>query len=138
MSHKEESDEFGPSAQTGARCHGALVVIRTSSKYRRPDDKSQQTPSTPKPSLTLSSSESTAEPMHEASSHPLFTWLKRRRQLIGQPEHPDKSAFTCNPLLLPNYPQVCGVLHYSEAQGLLVCQSPNERAERRVPAPAQH
>lgn len=68
---------------------------------------------------------------------PLFTWLKRRRQLIGQPELSDEPAFTCTPLLLPNYPQVCGVLHYPEAQGLLVCQCPNERAERRVPAAAQ-
>lgn len=41
--------------------------------------------------------------------------------------------FTCTPLLLPNYPQVRGVLHYPEAQGLLMCQSPNERAERCVP-----
>lgn len=30
--------------------------------------------------------------------HPLFTWLKWKHQLIGQPELSDKPTFTCTPL----------------------------------------
>lgn len=37
-------------------------------------------------------------------SHLLFTWLKRRRQLIGQPELPDRPVFTCTPLLAAQLP----------------------------------
>lgn len=49
-------------------------------------------------------------------------------------QNSDKPAFTCTPLWLPNYPQVRGVPHYPEAQGLLVSRRPNERAGRRAPA----
>lgn len=55
MSHKEENDGSPAPAQTGAAVTGARVVIRASSKHRQQqDDKSQQTPSTPQPSLSKS------------------------------------------------------------------------------------
>lgn len=68
------------------------------------------------------------------STHPLFTWLQQRHQLIGQPELSDELLFTCTPLYSCPITHVRRVRHYPQAQGLCVCQSLNEHAGRRVPA----
>lgn len=71
--------------------------------------------------LTLGSLEPAVAPLPKPPRCSL-SW-----QLIGRAELLDESAFTWTPLELPNYPEVHGVLRYPEAQGLLLCQCPNER-----------